>query len=354
MMADKSLLTDEDYVPEIELPSDLEESSCVLRSLQKGKSSKSLGHLKKITGSGAVEDRGEEVVERDKRNPPAEDRPGDGRDDITDDGGVLDGRSGPSGLASDAGGVSGDSTPKGDSRLEGDQVSLLIAAINASKRSMMSSMRQELSQFKDEMKGAQEDAADSVVKKVKRAKQHVFNKRGNEKQFLFNEEVDEKLEVVEAELEKIAHKDSSSRSKATLEKAKSSLQEGRDLIASRQKLIRLADRSEFGWDLVKEYQADELADDSDDAKKIAKVEKAAEKKVTKRKRTASQSSLAKRKNFMVQRANRGGAQPTHSWEPSSTSGASPKVATKVASSARVGPCFSCFVQRVWTPSKFMP
>ena len=40
----------------------------------------------------------------------------------------------------------------------------------------------------------------------------------------------------------------------------------------------MADRSEFGWSLIAEYDADELADDSDDEKKIEKAEKAAERK----------------------------------------------------------------------------
>ena len=50
--------------------------------------------------------------------------------------------------------------------------------------------------------------------------------------------------------------------KAALE----SLKEGRALIAERQKLIKIADRSELGWAVVNEYTADELAANSDDEK----------------------------------------------------------------------------------------
>ena len=46
----------------------------------------------------------------------------------------------------------------------------------------------------------------------------------------------------------------------------------------RQKFIRIADRSQFGWDVVQEYQLDELAADSDNKKRISKAEKAAEQK----------------------------------------------------------------------------
>jgi hypothetical protein len=44
----------------------------------------------------------------------------------------------------------------------------------------------------------------------------------------------------------------------------------------RQKLIRIADRSELGWSVVNEYVADPFADDSDDEKKLRKATKAAE------------------------------------------------------------------------------
>ena len=45
-------------------------------------------------------------------------------------------------------------------------------------------------------------------------------------------------------------------------------------VIERQKLIKLADRSEFRWGVVAEYTADELADNSDDEKRIEKTEKA--------------------------------------------------------------------------------
>ena len=54
----------------------------------------------------------------------------------------------------------------------------------------------------------------------------------------------------------------------------------------RQKLIRLADHSEFGWEAVNEYETDELAANEDDAKRLEKAEKAAEQKVLKRKKAA--------------------------------------------------------------------
>ena len=45
----------------------------------------------------------------------------------------------------------------------------------------------------------------------------------------------------------------------------------------REKLIRLADRSDLGWAVAKRYQEDPIALDSDDEKRIRRAEKAAEK-----------------------------------------------------------------------------
>ena len=53
------------------------------------------------------------------------------------------------------------------------------------------------------------------------------------------------------------------------------LDEGRDLIEARQKLVLLTDKSEYRWKTVSEYLDNELADDEEDAKKIKKAEKEA-------------------------------------------------------------------------------
>ena len=66
--------------------------------------------------------------------------------------------------------------------------------------------------------------------------------------------------------------------KEALDNATKELKEGVDAILVRQKLIRLADRSEFGWDAVNEYETDELASNEDDTKRLEKAEKEAEQK----------------------------------------------------------------------------
>ena len=77
-------------------------------------------------------------------------------------------------------------------------------------------------------------------------------------------------------------------------KAKEELNKGISLINSRQKIIKLADKSEFGWATVQEYVSDELADDEGDASKIKKAEKRAAVKIKtlqeKKRKTSSKVS----------------------------------------------------------------
>ena len=63
--------------------------------------------------------------------------------------------------------------------------------------------------------------------------------------------------------------------KVAVEKALKDLDEGTELRTTRQKLIRIADRSELGWKVVEEYEADEVASGSDDEKKVLSAHGAA-------------------------------------------------------------------------------
>ena len=65
-------------------------------------------------------------------------------------------------------------------------------------------------------------------------------------------------------------------------KSEELLDEAIDGINKRIKYIRIADKSESGWQAVKEYMSDELASDSDDEKRIRKADSAAMQKRKKR------------------------------------------------------------------------
>lgn len=105
-----------------------------------------------------------------------------------------------------------------------------------------------------------------AVKQVQCEKPYTFRCKGNEEQSSFNDQVAEAQTTVE-------HVGGSA-----LQLAKDALKKGAELITARQKLIRLADRSEYDWALVSEYEADDLASDSKDEKRMKKAKKSAERK----------------------------------------------------------------------------
>ena len=108
----------------------------------------------------------------------------------------------------------------------------------------------------------------------------IFKKKGNEIQFRFNKLMGNRFENASEELRKIPVSEEMEVS-AAVTAARIELTEGRVNIARRQKRIKIADRSEYGWMTVELYEDDELASNSADKKKL---EKAAEKRVAKQKR----------------------------------------------------------------------
>ena len=105
-------------------------------------------------------------------------------------------------------------------------------------------MREEMTEMKKEMIQERQAADERLVKKLKLDPTPVFKKKGHKKQFRFNSSVDDKLGSVSAALDE---------NPPAIEKAKTALEEGKELITNRQKLIKIADRSEFGWTTVDEY-----------------------------------------------------------------------------------------------------
>ena len=91
-----------------------------------------------------------------------------------------------------------------------------------------------------------------------------FKRRGNENQFRFCEEVANRLATAQSSVTR-AERDGG---RSAFEQAKMAIQEGIELVSRRQKLIKFADQSESGWATVDEYIDDDLADDSDDEKRM--------------------------------------------------------------------------------------
>ena len=124
------------------------------------------------------------------------------------------------------------------------------------------------------------------VKRLKEDRTLVFRKKGNKKQFLFNDNMKDQIKAAGKQLDLLEPPVPGQ--KKSLEKAKKELQKGLVLLAGRQKRIKMADRSEFGWAAVDEYKDDELASDEDDAKKMEKAERSVASKAV---------SIRKQSNF---------------------------------------------------------
>ena len=75
---------------------------------------------------------------------------------------------------------------------------------------------------------------------------------------------------------------------STLKQVREVVKEGTEVVKNRQKPIRITDRSELGWAVVNEYGEDELANGSDNEKRIARAVATAERKVAQLKRKSGQ------------------------------------------------------------------
>ena len=119
----------------------------------------------------------------------------------------------------------------------------------------------------------------SETKKLRReAEASKLKKKGNLKQFLFNAEL---LDEVKSITEDLQTQDTDSANKTAKRTIK--------FIERRQKLIKLADKSEAGWLAVDEYESDELAEDSADEKRIRKAQDKAVRKKFQMAKSASRS-----------------------------------------------------------------
>ena len=122
---------------------------------------------------------------------------------------------------------------------------------------------------------------DKALKRARFEKPDAYRRKGNEAQALFNTKVDETLAEAESDAATV---ESSTSATPAMQHVLEGLRKGRALIEERQKLIRLADCSEHGWGMVDEYTADDLAEDSEDQKRIDKAERAAEQKAGKKRK----------------------------------------------------------------------
>ena len=118
------------------------------------------------------------------------------------------------------------------------------------------------------------------------------------------------------------------------------IEEGMSLVKNRMKMIKVADRSQYGWSTVKKYEQDDLASNSEDEKRLTRSERQAERKV--------KALLAKRSGQMNKRFEQ---VPASRIEGQSSSpmgnslaggflkGLQSLVSKKASGSNIIGPCF---------------
>ena len=150
-----------------------------------------------------------------------------------------------------------------------------------------------IAKVQEEIVKSREETTETIEKRCKRERSYQFRSKGNKIQFEFNEDVADLIESAGSSIEReLARRGKQPLSK-DLRKAQQALEEGKNVINTRQKHIKIADRSDHGWSTVAEYQDDELASDSEDERKLNRAEKAAERKAAKtKKRKAEAASRA--------------------------------------------------------------
>ena len=147
---------------------------------------------------------------------------------------------------------------------EAEVVRIVESTVTKKNENLVASMKSLLDDSLNELKRSHADTADSHLKEIKKLKfdePHRFKKRGNEDQYRFNLKVSDAIEEA---------KDACSARQ--FDKVHASLEKGEKLLTERQKHILLADKSDFGWSLIREYKRNDLAEDSDDEKKIIRAE----------------------------------------------------------------------------------
>ena len=112
-------------------------------------------------------------------------------------------------------------------------------------------MDRQLEAFRKEIHRTSTEATEKLERRLKISKRIEFKRKGNEKQYGFNEEVDRHLSQAQEELV-------SAGGGSPIKRAKEAVEEGRQALTNRQNLILLADRSEFGWDVARKYEGQEI------------------------------------------------------------------------------------------------
>lgn len=170
---------------------------------------------------------------------------------------------------------------------------LVEEKVNSSLKTHKEEMLQEIGTLFEKISGNSNISQLNKISSIVTAGEK-FKRKNNEEQFKYNSKVDLKLEEAANSIDT-----------DKMDEARQHIAEAKSMIAHRQKLIKMADTSELGWRVVNEYEANPLASDSDDERRIYKAEARANRKLKaeRAKKTRAARSMPYRKQTSTYRAN---------------------------------------------------
>lgn len=160
----------------------------------------------------------------------------------------------------------------------------ILNQLSAQKDDIRREVERQISGLKETVSESNQ-AVSLEVKKIRSEVDYSWRKEGNKIQFVFNSEVEEIVRQAGVSI------DSGKPSRAC-----ELLSEVHEKLRHRNKLIKVADSSECGWETVRQYQSNPIASDSEDEAKLQKAE----------------SRAAKKRKERLTRFSRGGKKPRFS------------------------------------------
>ena len=135
-------------------------------------------------------------------------------------------------------------------------------------------------------RGTDQDLDQLAEKAAKKARLEIpeFKKKGTKEQLMHSKDVLDEMNSALAALEK-----------NDVQLAKEKLEQGKTLVKKRLKAIKIADREEHGWAVVRHYESDALASDTDDEKDLGRARRAAAAEAKRGKEKTKAKALARRR-----------------------------------------------------------
>ena len=155
----------------------------------------------------------------------------------------------------------------GNSENLGLKIDNLLSKFDQSQINLVNSIEEKINNLREEFQSTSSD-----VKRIKLDREFKWKREGNRDQFNFATQISE---ILNQSVWAIKNK--------KYDYALENLEEALKNLKSRIKHIKLADSSDAGWDIIKNYVQNDLVSDSDDDRKIIRAENTALRKAKRKK-----------------------------------------------------------------------